>query len=77
VWYQVHSYRHNKPFVLDVATFHTCITSLCARLVVMRRNAFYPCGVHPLALCTRISFKRPAIATENLFMLFFSLFTTF
>jgi hypothetical protein len=26
----------------------------------------YPCGVHPVALCTRISFKYiPAIATEN------------
>jgi hypothetical protein len=33
----------------------------------------YPCGVHPVALCTLISFKHiPAIATENLLVLFFS-----
>jgi hypothetical protein len=34
---------------------------------------FYPCGVHPVALCTRVSFKYiPAITTENLLVLFFS-----
>jgi hypothetical protein len=37
---------------------------------------FYLSGVHPVALCTRIFFRHiPAIATENLLMLFFSLFT--
>jgi hypothetical protein len=31
------------------------------------RCVLYPCRVHPVALCTRISFKCiPAIATENL-----------
>jgi hypothetical protein len=38
---------------------------------------FYLSGVRPVALCTRIFFRHiPAIATENLLMLFFSLFTT-
>jgi hypothetical protein len=37
---------------------------------------FYLSGVHPVALCTRIPFKYiPAMATENLLVLFFSLFT--
>jgi hypothetical protein len=40
-------------------------------------NKCYLSGVHPVALRTRIFLGHiPAIATENLLMLFFSLFTT-
>jgi hypothetical protein len=60
-----HSHRLPLPYCVR-------ILSAVAKLIHVDREAdryreFYLCGVHPVALCTRISFKHiPAIATENL-----------